>query len=203
MRLVPAAHEAHLRPPTARPRRTGARSSSANAGQSARAAAGGPKLASAGGSAKRAPRHVAHQRVGQARPHPGQQLRDPEAGQAVARVLRPAQAGERVLDVRRLEKLQPAVLHERDVAPAELDLQRVAVVRGAEQHRLLAQRHAGLAPLEDALDDVVDLRQLVGDGDQHRPRRRRRAWRRGSCRSARRASAMTALAASRIGCVER
>ena len=37
----------------------------------------------------------------------------------------------------------------------------------AEQHRLLAQRHARLAPLEDALDDVVDLRQLVGDGDEH------------------------------------
>ena len=111
---------------------------------------------------------MAHQRVGEARAHPGQQLRDAEAGQAVARVLGPAQAGERVLDVRRLEETQAAELHERDVAAAELDLQRVAVVGGAEQHRLLAQRHARLAPFEDPLDDVGDLRQLVGDGRQQR-----------------------------------
>ena len=99
---------------------------------------------------------------------PGQQLRDAEAGQAVARVLGPAQAGERVLDVRRLQETQAAELHERDVAAPELDLQRVAVVGGAKQHGLLAQRHARLAPLEDPLDDVGDLRQLVADGGQHR-----------------------------------
>ena len=139
-----------------------------NAGQSARAAAGGSKLAMRRRQGQGAGGHVPQQRVCQARAHARQQLRDPERGQAVARVLGPAQASQRVLDVGGLEKAQPAELHERDVAAAELDLQRVAVVAAAKQDRLLAQGHPGLSPFEDALDDVVDLRPLVGDGGQHR-----------------------------------
>jgi hypothetical protein len=78
-----------------------------------------------------------------------QQLQAAERGDAVARVVGPAQHGQQVLDVRRLEELQPAVLHERDVAPHQLELQPVAVVAGAEQHRLVAQQLAGLARGED------------------------------------------------------
>ena len=69
----------------------------------------------------------------------------------------------------RLQKAQPPVLHEGDVAAAELHLQQIAVVGGPEEHRLLAQRHAGLAPLEDAPDDVIDLGDLVRHRDQPRP----------------------------------
>ena len=142
---------------------------------------------------------MAEEPVGEARPHSREQLSDSERGQRIARVLGPAQAGERVLDVGGLEEPQPAELHERDVAPPELHLERVAVVRGPEQHRLLPQRHPRLAPLEDLAHDIVDLRELVRDGDHAgrappgRAENRRFSW-----RSA--ASAITALAASRIGC---
>ena len=71
--------------------------------------------------------------------------------------------------MRGLEELQPAELHERDVAPRELDLERPRVVRGAEQHRLLAQLHSGLAIRQDALDDELDLRSLVRDHGDDRP----------------------------------
>ena len=75
--------------------------------------------------------------LGGRRADAGQQLQHPEAGHPVARVLREAQDREHVLDVRRLEELQPAELHEGDVAPGELQLELGAVVRGPEQHRLL------------------------------------------------------------------
>ena len=47
---------------------------------------------------------------------PGKQLRDAEAGHAVADVLRPAQHRQHILDVCSLEKLESAELHERNVA---------------------------------------------------------------------------------------
>ena len=130
--------------------------------------------------------HVAQQRVGQARAHARQQLRDPERGQAVARVLGPAQAGQRVLDVRGLEEAQPAELHERDVAAPELDLQRVAVVAAAKQDRLLAQRHARPRAVRGSAG-----RRSRPAPPRRRPWRapacrRRRASREAACRSARR-----------------
>jgi hypothetical protein len=73
---------------------------------------------------------------------PGSKLQHAEPGQRVARVVRPAQHGEQVLHVRGLEELQAAVLHERDLAPRELDLEQVAVARAAEQDRLPAQAGA-------------------------------------------------------------
>ena len=173
-----------------------------NAGQSSRAAAGGTKLASAGESAKEAADDVLDEGGGQARPHSREQLRQPERRQRVPGVLRPPQAGERVLHVSGLEKAEPTELHEGDVATTELDLQRVAVVRGPEQDRLLSQGDPGLAPFEDARDDVFDLGELVGDGGQNRPRAAR----------ARREEALFvtlgrqrqhSLAASRMGAVER
>ena len=68
--------------------------------------------------------------------------------------------------MRRLEELQAAILDERDVAPRELDLERAAVMAGAKQHRLLAQRHTRLAAGEDALDHVADLAAVVAHRDQ-------------------------------------
>ena len=68
-----------------------------------------------------------------------------------------------------VEEFQPAELDEGNVAAGQLDLQRAAVMRGAEQHRLLLQRRARLAVLQHALDDVARLVGLVAHGDQLRP----------------------------------
>ena len=92
---------------------------------------------------------------------PGHQLQHPEAGHPVARVLGEAQDREQVLDVRRLEELQPAELDVGDVAPGELQLELGAVVRGPEQHGLALQRDAGFPRREDLGADVVDLGGLV------------------------------------------
>ena len=56
----------------------------------------------------------------------------------VVRVLQDPQQGQRVLDVRGLEELQPAVLHERDVAAGSSTSSTSRVVRRPEQHRLIA-----------------------------------------------------------------
>ena len=73
--------------------------------------------------------------------------------------------------MRGLDELEAAELDERDVAPRQLDLQHGAVVRGAEQHRLLLEGHAGFAVLQDGGDDAADLADVV----QHRDQRRRSA----------------------------
>ena len=60
------------------------------------------------------------------------QLDDPEARDAVARIFRPAQERQHILDVRSFQKLEPAEFHERDVAAGQLHFQLTRVVRGAE-----------------------------------------------------------------------
>ena len=79
------------------------------------------------------------------RPDAGHQLQHAETRDAVARILDPAQHREHVLDVRGLEEFEPAEFHEGNVAPGQFDLQRRAVVRGAEQHGLRLERDARLA----------------------------------------------------------
>ena len=56
-------------------------------------------------------------------PDAGEQLQHPERRDRVTRVFGPAQHAQQVLHMRRLEELEPAVLHERDVAPPQLDLE--------------------------------------------------------------------------------
>ena len=90
-----------------------------------------------------------------------QELQHPECGDLVARVLGPAQQTEHILHVPRLEELETAVLHERDIAPAQLDLEQIGMVRGAHQHRLPFQIDPALAVLEHPLHDVIHLRLLV------------------------------------------
>ena len=102
------------------------------------------------------------------RPDPRQELQDPEARQPVARVLGEAQQREQVLDVCGLEELQAAELHERDVAPGELELERTAVVGGAKEDRLRLQGGPRLARRQHLGAHVVGLRRLVDDGDEHR-----------------------------------
>ncbi len=98
-----------------------------------------------------------------------QHLQHPKTRHAVARILDPAQHRERVLHVCGFEKLEPAVFHEGNVAADELDLQRRAVGRGAEQHRLLLQGHARLAPRQHRLHDERRLLRLVAHAHQLRP----------------------------------
>jgi hypothetical protein len=54
-------------------------------------------------------------------------MHQPEARDAVARILDKAQQRQHVLDVGGIEKLQAAELDERNVAPGELDFERTAV----------------------------------------------------------------------------
>src|SRR4029453_7199539 len=90
----------------------------------------------------------------------------PEPRHLVARVVRDPEHRERVLDVRRLEELEPAVLHERDVAARELDLEHVAVVAGAEQYSLFTQPGATFAVAQDRPADGVRLVAFVDAGEQ-------------------------------------
>ena len=101
-------------------------------------------------------------------PDAGQQLRHAEAGDTVARVLRPAQHGEHVLDVRGLEELQPAELHERNVAPGQLDFERRAVMEARNSTACCFSAMPASRLLQDLLDDVAGLRGVVGDVDEGR-----------------------------------
>src|SRR5581483_3512474 len=97
----------------------------------------------------------------------GQDLDDPEGRQGVTGVVRPAQHAEDVLDVASLEKLQTAVLGERNLALAELDFQDVAVAGAAEQDRLPSQWHVRLTAPQNLGADVLRLRlELI---DRHQP----------------------------------
>ena len=168
MRLVPAAARARVRPasrPAAAQVYDGARRSLASPS---------PARGGAGSVGKRRERigavgHAVEHALRRRRPDAGQELQHAEAGDAVARVLDEAQQRQHVLDVRGVEELQPAELDERNVAAGQLDLERAAVVRGAEQHRLLLQRASRLAVLQHALDDVARLVGFVAHGDELRP----------------------------------
>ena len=113
-------------------------------------------------------RHCIQQAPGLGRPKTRQQLRHPKARQPAARVLRPAQHRQKVLDVRRLQELQPAELDKRDVAARQLQLQRGTVVAGAEQHRLLLEPQAALALRQHMVGHPPCLGQLIGHRHQQR-----------------------------------
>ena len=99
------------------------------------------------------------------------EARGAEARHPVARIVGPPQHRQRVLDVRRFQELESAVLHERNVAPGELELQLRAVAPAPEQHRLRLERHALLALLEHVLGHAARLIGFVADRDEARPRR--------------------------------
>ncbi len=70
--------------------------------------------------------------------------------------------------MRGLEEFQATELAIRDVAARELDLERPAMMRGAEEHGLRFQRDRGLAVLEHAIRDEARLLGLIGDRDEGR-----------------------------------
>ena len=141
-----------------------------------------------------------------ARPHRTDavdELQQPEPRELVAGVVGEAEQADQVLDVRGLEEPQPAVLHVRDAPARQLELEQVAVVRGAHEHRLLAQRDALLAVGQDLLAHRVDLGVLVGAAHEARPFAARSVSARSRAMKPSGASSLTALATSRIGCTDR
>jgi hypothetical protein len=67
----------------------------------------------------------------------GRELQEPETSDAIARILGPAQARQHVLHMRGVQELQSPELYKRDAAQRQFDLERRAVVRGAEQNSLM------------------------------------------------------------------
>ena len=96
-----------------------------------------------------------------ARTDAGQQLQHSKARHRVARVVGPAQHRHHVLDVRRLEELQAAVLHEGNVALGEFDLEHVAVMGAAKQDGMALQRAADFPRRQDLARDVLRLRDGI------------------------------------------
>ena len=70
------------------------------------------------------------------RPDAGQQLHQPEAGDAITRIFDEAQQRQHVLDMGGVEKFEAAEFDERDIPARQFDLERAAMRRGAEQHGL-------------------------------------------------------------------
>ena len=104
--------------------------------------------------------------LGVRRAHALHELQHAERGQLVVRVVGPAQHREQILDVRGLEELEPAVLHERNLALRQLDFEHVAVRAGAEQHGLAPQRDARFARRQHARADELGLGRQVVDRHQ-------------------------------------
>ena len=109
-----------------------------------------------------------HQAARGRRSHAVGQLQDTEPADLVVRVLEHAEQRERVLHVRGLHELQTAVLHERDVAAGEFDFEQIAVMPGAEEHRLFLQGHAFLPMRQHGAADRVTLLGLVEAGAERR-----------------------------------
>ncbi len=97
------------------------------------------------------------------------ELQKPEPRNPVTRVLGKAQSRQHVLHMGAIEEFQAAELDEGNVAAGQFHFQRTGMVRGAKQHGLLLQQHAGFAVLEDFFHDIARLLGLVLDGDQTRP----------------------------------
>src|SRR4051812_5218612 len=99
--------------------------------------------------------------VGVGWPHARQQLQYAVGRDPVPAVVRPAQEAKQILDVRRFKEFEAAVLYVGNIAPYQLELERIAMVRAPKQHCLPAQRHALLPCRENALYYTECLRVLI------------------------------------------
>ncbi len=95
-------------------------------------------------------------------------MQQTEPGDAISRIFDEPQQSQHVLDVGGVEELQSAEFYERNVPTRQLDFERTAVAGCSEQNGLLFEERAGLAVLQDALDDKAGLVGLVADGDELR-----------------------------------
>ncbi len=104
------------------------------------------------------------------RPHPLEELQDPEPGELVPGVFRHPEERQGVLDVRRLHELEAPVLAERDPPPGELHFEGRCGLGGPEQDRLVPERHPRLVAGENLPHDELVLGPLVPAGHKPRPR---------------------------------
>ncbi len=96
------------------------------------------------------------------------QAQQPVPGEVVGGIGQDPGGREVVLDVRGVGEPQPAEFDVRDLAGVELDFQEVAVMRGADQHRLIPQRRAVLMRVQHPGADLPRLGGLVVAADQQR-----------------------------------
>ena len=170
--------------------------------QSSAARAGGAKSRNVVDTSPPAPR-PSSARAAVAGPTPGRRSRTRKPCDPVARIFREAKHRENILHVRRIKEFQSAELDEWNVTPRELDFERSAVVRRPKQDspgpsapcrfrdsRAPSRRHSAPGRLRRARSPAAAARLTVRS-DQ------RFLVKRSDARS------MTALAAARIGCVER
>jgi len=85
---------------------------------------------------------------------------------AVAWVFDKAQQRQDVSDMHGIEKLQTAVFDKGNIPPCQLDFERSAVMRGAEEDRLLFEHRSTLAVLQHALRNVASLVGFVAHVDE-------------------------------------
>ena len=72
--------------------------------------------------------------------------------------------------MRGIEKFEAAEFDERNIAPGQLDFERSAMMRCAEEDGLLPQRRSPLTVLQHALHDVTGLVSFVPHADKLRSR---------------------------------
>ncbi len=106
--------------------------------------------------------------LGGRRAEAGQQLQHPKARHRIARIVRPAQHRHHVLDVRRLQELEAAVFHVRNVALGEFHLEHIAVMRAAEQDGMALQRAADFTRRQYLAGDVLGLCGRIIHGNEER-----------------------------------
>src|SRR5271167_1139146 len=92
-------------------------------GQNRVAAAGGENRASAPTGCKRFSGQLCENGSRGCGANAGEELQCPERGDAVARVLRPAQDRQQVLDMGDLEEFEATIFDEGNIAPTKLDLE--------------------------------------------------------------------------------
>src|ERR1700760_4100911 len=98
-------------------------------------------------------RHGIEHALRRGRPAPGEKVHQAEASDLIAWVLGETQDRDQVLHVCAVKELEPAKLHEWDIAAGELEFQRSAMAGSAEEHGLLLQRCAAFAILKHPFDN--------------------------------------------------
>ena len=203
-RSARAAADTSARPPPARPATASPARAAPRTGRRTRP---GRRHRRGGTNASSARRGIGgHRELGEQARRAGRadarhQLQRAQAGALAARIGGEAEHGEHVLDVRGVEKLEAAVLDERNVAPRQLELERVAVLGAAKEHRLVrsARPDSRSARMRSATHEASAASSSTHTSAGRSPPAFARSVL--TCRSA--ASAITALQAARMGAVER
>jgi hypothetical protein len=99
------------------------------------------------------------------RPHSREQLQHTKRRDLVSRILCPFEYRQHVLDVARLEKLQPAILDVGNVPSDQLKLEPVTMVRPAKEDGLIAKLHSLFAIRQDRFNNELRFCFAVFDSN--------------------------------------